>query len=135
MSKAIDELTQVEETVKEINSEIGTSSKLHRISNHPVHLIDEEGNLSPSAFIPFCGFNSNMSVVGVKIWQFDNPVCNIFKPNHLNDQLCYEADINGLVEFSTESLKFGFTMLIDTNEDRQFKWKSEYEEKDLTTGK
>ena len=31
-------------------------------ANHPVHIIDTNGNLSPSAFIPFCAWASNMEV-------------------------------------------------------------------------
>ena len=33
-------------------------------ANHPPHIIDPEGNLSSSAFIPFCAFAGDMSVVG-----------------------------------------------------------------------
>merc|ERR1712073_18241 len=36
---------------------------LHRITNHPVHIFDEKGNLSPSAFIPFCQFGRNISTL------------------------------------------------------------------------
>ena len=35
-----------------------------------------------------------MSVVGVKLDQFDDPVCNSFQAKILNDQLCYEVDLN-----------------------------------------
>ena len=31
-------------------------------ANHPVHIVDPEGNLSPSAFIPFCAWANNMEV-------------------------------------------------------------------------
>ena len=31
-------------------------------ANHPVHIINADGNLSPSAFIPFCAWASNMEV-------------------------------------------------------------------------
>ena len=62
-----------------------------------------------------------MSVVGVKIDQFDDPVCNSFQATVVNDQLCYEVDIN---RFSNESniakeLELGFYFLMDYNEDRQ----------------
>ena len=32
--------------------------------------------------------------MGVKIDQFDVPVCNSFEATVLNDQLCYEVDPN-----------------------------------------
>ena len=35
-----------------------------------------------------------MSSVGVKIDQFDVPVCNSFQAKILNDQLCYEVDLS-----------------------------------------
>ena len=61
-----------------------------------------------------------MSVVGVKIDQFDVPVCNSFQARILNDQLCYEVDLN---EFSNtenidKQLKLGFSFFMDYNEDR-----------------
>ena len=88
---------------------------------HPVHIIADDGELSQSAFIPFCEFGGNMSVVGVKIDQFDSPVCDSFRVKTLNDQLCYEVDLN-LYEDQvdkTEALKYGLVMLIDNNEDRR----------------
>ena len=77
--------------------------------------------MSPSALIPFCEFGGNMSVVGVKIDQFDVPVCNSFQARILRDQLCYEVDLN---KFSDKrnivgELKLGFNFIMDYNEDRQ----------------
>ena len=99
--------------------QIKNNSTMHRVSNHPVHILDENGNLSPSAFIPFCSFGGNMSAMGVKIDQFDVPVCNSFKAKILNDQLCYEVDVNRVRTNDTEELRLGLTLLIDYNEDRQ----------------
>ena len=65
-----------------------------QITNHPVHIVTEEGTVSPSAFIPFCELAGDMSVVGTKLDKFDVPVCNSFKAKILNDQLCYEIDVN-----------------------------------------
>ena len=50
--------------------------------------------MSPSAFIPFCELAGDMSVVGTKLDKFEVPVCNSFKAKILNDQLCYEIDVN-----------------------------------------
>ena len=59
-----------------------------------MHIQDKDGNLSPTALIPFCDFGGNMSVMGVKIDQFDVPVCNSFRPKIVQDQLCYTVDPN-----------------------------------------
>ena len=62
-----------------------------------------------------------MSVVGVKLDQFDDPVCNSFKAKINNDQLCYEVDLNRFSNKSNiaEELESGFYFLMDYNEDRQ----------------
>ena len=59
--------------------------------------------------------------MGVKIDQFDVPVCNSFKDRIVIDQLCYEVDPNlyintGIVE---NARKFDLILIIDYNEDRQ----------------
>ena len=102
---------------------IFNSKHIHKVSNHPVHLIDQDGKMSPSALVPFCGFGGNMSTMGVKIPEFDVPVCDSFKETILHDQLCYEVDMNKHKNlFSLDSLKTGLTLLVDINEDRQHKW-------------
>ena len=62
-----------------------------------------------------------MSTVGENIDHFEVPVCNSFQAKVLNDQLCYEVDLN---KFSAKSniakeLRLGFNFLMDYNEDRQ----------------
>ena len=98
------------------------SKQIHQITNHPVHLIGEDGKLSsPSALIPFCWFGVNMSNVGVKIDQFDVPVCNSFRAKVLDDQLCYEVDPNRLRKnVSINDFNEGFKFYVDLNEDRQY---------------
>ena len=62
-----------------------------------------------------------MSMVGIKIDQFDVPVCNSFQAKILNDQLCYEVDLNkfSIKDNIDNELKLGFAFLMDYNEDRQ----------------
>ena len=67
---------------------------LQKVSNHPVHILNSEGDFSPSAFIPFCIFGNNMINLGKKISSFELPVCNIFLEKIWNDQLCYEMNLN-----------------------------------------
>ena len=91
------------------------------LMNHPVHF-NMDGQMSPSAFIPFCDFGGNMEKMGVKINQFDVPVCNSFQAKILNDQLCYEVDLEKFRNNTNieHELKLGFVFVMDYNEDRQF---------------
>ena len=63
-----------------------------------------------------------MSSMGANNNQFDIPVCNSFEAKIVNDQLCYEVDLN---RFSNKDnikneLELGFIFLMDYNEDRQY---------------
>ena len=84
-------------------------------------MVDEEGNLSKSAFIPFCEFAGNLSIMGVKIDEFQYPVCNSFKARVMNDELCYEVDLNKYKDSDDmeKKLKVGLVFFMDYNEDRQ----------------
>ena len=88
-----------------------------------MHIMDHNGNISPSAFIPFCMFGGNASAMGVKIGQFKSPVCNSFRPKIFNDQLCYEVDVTrftGKTDFERKrQLAEGLIMILDNNEDLQ----------------
>ena len=91
--------------------------KVHKIVNHPVHIMENSGNFSPSSFIPFCKFRTWL---GVKLDKFDVPVCNQFKPTILNDQLCYKVDLNSFKTLSTSNdFKKGLTFYVDLNQDRE----------------
>ena len=62
-----------------------------------------------------------MSAMGVKIHQFDQPVCNSFQAKIMNDRLCYEVDLNTYSDKNNveNELELGFNFLMDYNEDRQ----------------
>ena len=96
------------------------SKEVQRITNHPIHLKDQSGNLSPTALIPFCEFGGNMSVMGVKLDQFDIPICNSFRPKILRDQLCYSINPNEFRKYSLKTqTELELSLLIDYNEERQ----------------
>ena len=61
-----------------------------------------------------------MSAMGIKIDQFELPICYSFQAKILNDQLCYEVDLNRFADKNnpSEELKLGFNFLMDYNEDR-----------------
>ena len=109
-------LTQFENNLGTNNS-ILDSDRLQKIVNHPVHIIGNSGELSPSALIPFCEFGGH-ETMGIKIDQFDVAVCNSFQAKILNDQLCYELDPNKF-NVSKEDFKQGITFYVDTNEEKQ----------------
>ena len=83
--------------------------------------MDKNGQRFPSALIPFCAFGGDMSAMGTMMDQIEIPICNSFEPKVLNDQLCYEVDLD---RFSNKTnrdkeMKDGFIFLMDYNEDRQ----------------
>ena len=84
-------------------------------------MLDDEKNVSPSAFIPFCSFGMNMSAMGDIKEPFELPVCNSFKAKNYNDQLCYEVDLNIYKNLgNTENdIKSGLALFLDYNEDMQ----------------
>ena len=49
-------------------------------ANHPVHIMDSNGNISPSAFIPFCAWAGDMEALGTRVPNFSLPVCSAFRP-------------------------------------------------------
>ena len=82
--------------------------------------MNKNGKTSPTAFIPFCSFGKHLT--GVKAHGFDVPICNIFEPKVLYDQLCYETDLEKLKDNNDHNnllnqLKVGLVLLLDYNKD------------------
>ena len=92
---------------------------LQTVSNHPVHILNDEGKFSPSSFIPFCYFGEEF--IGAKIQEFEIPVCNIFRPRIYLDQLCFETNLQDLKDSQKigKQLEMGLTLVLDYNEERQ----------------
>ena len=80
--------------------------------------MDENGKLMPTALVPFCAFSNNFSTMGVKIDQFDIPVCNIFRAKLYHDQFCYEADFNQFKQGSGSKEEISVSFFIHYNEER-----------------
>ena len=100
---------------------------LHELTNHPPHIVNERGEDSPSALIPFCELGQNMTIMrhGIKN-SFSFPICKSFTPKIFYDQLCYEVDLNKYLKQSLNKrgdVRIGLSLLIDTNENRQYKKK------------
>ena len=92
---------------------------LQTVNNHPVHILNEKGNFSPSSFIPFCYFGEKF--IGARIQEFEIPVCNIFRPRIYINQLCYETNLQDLKDSRKigKQLEKGLTLVLDYNEERQ----------------
>ena len=87
--------------------------------HHPVHIMDQKGQISPSSFIPFCEFGGDPSKMSVKVEEFRFPICNSFKPRILIDRLCYQINPNDFKNNPEQELKKGLIFSLDYNEDRQ----------------
>ena len=97
---------------------------LQTLNNHPVHILNNKGELSPSSFIPFCFFGENL--IGSKVNQLDILACDIFKPKIHQDQFCYETDLQELKssndQILKEQLESGLTLVLDYNMERQINY-------------
>ena len=97
---------------------------LQHVNNHPVHILNENGEISPSAFIPFCSFGEDLNQVGTENKLFDIPVCRIFESVIWNDQLCYKADLDKFrnskdLSKLRKQFEIGLVLLLDHNEENQ----------------
>ena len=94
---------------------------LQKVNNHPVHILNNDKEFSPSSFIPFCSFGEEF--IGTNLSGFGIPVCNIFKPRNYLDQLCYETNLQNLKGSNNQKigkqLVIGLTLVLDYNEERQ----------------
>ena len=95
------------------------SKYIQKVTNHPIHIIDQDGVLNPTALIPFCDFGGNMSVMGVKIDMFDVPVCYSFRPKIIRDQLCYTVDPSKYNDKTNLKQELSLALFINYNEDKQ----------------
>ena len=85
--------------------------------NDPVHILDDDENLSPSAFIPFCSFQGSPDLLSRDYGNFSLPVCSSFKKKILDGKLCYQIDVNTLVNETTAAglQRGGLALLVDAN--------------------
>ena len=90
---------------KDLTLTTKTDAYVYNITNHPVHIFDRvTEQLSPSSFIPLCDFGGDSHIMGVRIKQFNDPVCDSFRTKILNDQRCYEVDLNKFQESFSSTL-------------------------------
>ena len=98
-------------------------SFMAEMSSHPVHLTTKSGKKLPSAFIPFCAYQTDLLLMGEYIDDLKFPVCNKFTPTVLDGQLCYTLDIGSVLPKTKTLLgKIGeLFLLLDYNEERSIK--------------
>ena len=85
-------------------------------SSHPVHIVNKEGKLSLSSFIPFCQIGERY--FGSKIDPFSFPVCDGFEKRIFEGQLCYYLNRSQLIKVEA-GRKNSLKLFIDTNRERQ----------------
>ena len=89
------------------------------MSLHPIHLTpDKEGNLPPSALVPFCSYQGNYNLLGERRPEPDNlTFCSKFEPTVFDGQLCYSLDVAQIgKKASTKAGKSnGLFFLVDPN--------------------
>ena len=89
--------------------------RAQEVSLPPPHLIDSSGSLTPAALIPFCAYQTNMTLLSqptqVKL-AFD--ICSGFQPTLLEGQLCYSMDLSLIDHPQTRGgLQNGLVLILD----------------------
>ena len=81
------------------------------LSLHPVNLTpDTNGNLPPSALVPFCFYQKDHNLPGPTTF------CDKFEPTTLEGQLCYSLDVTKFERKTTKlGKKDGLFLLLDPN--------------------
>ena len=75
----------------------------------------------PSAFVPFCAFQSSMAGLGKPVTEGATslPACDIFYPAMLQGQLCYRLNTSRLGGRSGgKGVKSSLMLMLDINEER-----------------
>ena len=85
-----------------------------KLANHPVHIVDDNDSLSPSALIPFCWYGRN-KILGRKHDRFSVPVCSGFNRVLRYDQICYEFNPGDIIK--NEDIREGLHLIVDDNQD------------------
>ena len=50
-------------SIEQFGAQNFENEDVHKLLNHPVHIIDKDQKFSPSAFIPYCAFGENMLII------------------------------------------------------------------------
>ena len=93
-----------------------TEIDLEGMSLNPPHLIDSQGRLLPSSFIPLCAYQTSMSIPGQNNHNLDFTACSSFQPALYQGQLCYSLNISRVTKNKSKpDKKHGLFFVIDPN--------------------
>ena len=76
---------------------LGSSEDDYDMSLTPPHIIGYNGTLNPYALIPFCAYQTNMTILGQNRPDLPFTACSQFQPTVLEGQRCYSLDL-GLMQ-------------------------------------
>ena len=87
------------------------------LSLHPIHLTpDDEGNLPPSALVPFCSYHGDRSLLGSQSQIVDNEtLCDKFELKILEGQRCFSLDVAKMIGKTKTGRANGLFLLLDPN--------------------
>ena len=74
-------------------------TSMAELSSHPVHLTSKR---APSAFIPFCAYQTDMLALGEYIEGLEFPV---FTPILHRGQRCYTKDVSSLLQIQSQTME------------------------------
>ena len=108
----------------QMDPEFKDLTRIEGMIKHPVHISDNNNNLS--SLIPFCSFGEDFDEVGRRVRGLRKPVCRIFREKMVLGQVCYEADLSLLKKNQTnkqlkETLQRGFIFVVDINDEYDVK--------------
>ena len=107
---------------------------LHEVSNHPPHLIDSSGSLTPSGLIPFCAYQTSMTLLGQTRQDLPFTVCSGFKPFILQGQLCYSLDLSTIkIDTAKTGMKHGLVLILDEGRSKNHQKTEKFTKKAITS--
>ena len=94
---------------------LDSTRRAREVSVHPPHLIDSDGSLTPAALIPFCAYQTNMTLLSQPTqYNLTFDICSGFKPTLLEGQLCYSMDLSMIdLPETKEGLQNGLVLILD----------------------
>ena len=99
-----------------------------KMSTYPAHLMSKQGQLLPSALIPYCSFSTKMLDLGERVENFTYPLCTAFTPTLHNGQVCYELDTDKIKNAITPANNGGLVLLLDMGKERSVTVRKKYTE-------
>ena len=83
------------------------------MSLHPPHLVDSSGSLTPAALIPFCAYQTDMTLLGQTRQDLPFTACSHFQPTVLEGQLCYSLEFKINTTMSMTGKRNGLMIFLD----------------------